>query len=177
MKYVLDIDGMMCQNSCGKTVENALRAVAGVNGVIVSFPLRAATVICNADVTDTDLCNAVEVVGFGAVPMSTRPPDVRLNVEGMMCQQSCGSTVESALGSVPGVLLAVIEFSKSEARVWGTASVVDLIDAVDSVGFEAELLSGGNINANKEDSPDLVIYIEDNNGMMQSSHNLLSFPH
>lgn len=165
MKFVLDIDGMMCQNSCGKTVEAALSRVEGVIGVIVSFPLRAATVICNPGLLETDLCDAVEAVGFGAVPMSTRPPSVVLQVTGMMCQKNCGTTVENALGGVPGVLLAVVDFGKSEARIWGTASIVDLIDAVDMVGFEATLLEGGGPIVNKkDDQPDLVFFIEDNHG-------------
>ena len=175
MKFVLDIEGMMCQNSCGSTVENALTAVPGVTGAVVSFPLHTATVICNADVTESDLCDAVEAVGFGAVPLSTRPPDVRLRVTGMMCQQSCGTTVENGLSGVPGVLLAIVDFSKSEARVWGTASVVDLIDAVDMVGFDAELLSGGQGAASKDNKPDLVVFIEDNNGNIIASNAVVIF--
>ena len=168
MKYVLDIEGMMCQNSCGSTVENALKSIPGVSGAIVSFPLHAATVICDPDVQESDLCDAVEAVGFGAVPLSTRPPDVRLRVTGMMCQQSCGTTVENALCGVPGVLLAAVDFSKAEARIWGTASIVDLIDAVEMVGFDAELLSGGSGAAPDTDKPDLVVFIEDNNGKCNS---------
>ncbi|CAM9120362.1 unnamed protein product, partial [Ectocarpus fasciculatus] len=162
MKFVLDVEGMMCQNSCGATVENALKAVPGVTGVIVSFPLHTATVLGDPELQEQDLIEAVEAVGFDAVPLSTLPPDVRLRVTGMMCQKSCGTTVETALGSVPGVILAVAEFGRSEARVWGTASVVDLMDAVDIVGFEAELLEGGASAGQKDEKPDLIIFVEDN---------------
>lgn len=164
MKFVLDVEGMMCQNSCGATVENALKAVPGVTGVIVSFPLHTATVLGDPELHEQDLIEAVEAVGFDAVPLSTLPPDVRLRVTGMMCQKSCGTTVETALGSVPGVILAVAEFGRSEARVWGTASVVDLMDAVDIVGFEAELLEGGASAGQKDEKPDLLIFVEDNEG-------------
>ena len=164
MKFVLDIEGMMCQNSCGATVEKALKAVSGVTGVIVSFPLHTATVLGGPDLKEADLIDAVEMVGFDAVPLSARPPDVRLRVTGMMCQKSCGTTVENALASVPGVILAIVEFSRSEARVWGTASVVDLMDAVDIVGFEAELLEGGASTGVKDEKPDLVVFVEDDEG-------------
>ena len=164
MKFVLDIDGMMCQASCGSTVEAALKGVPGVVGAIVSFPLHAATVICQGDVTEDQLVDAVETVGFGAVPLSTRPPDVRLRVTGMMCQKNCGSTVGNALSAVPGVLLAVVNFSASEARIWGTASFIDLMDAVDLVGFEAELIESAKSKGNEPDKPALILFIEDGKG-------------
>jgi copper chaperone CopZ len=35
---------MMCQNSCGRTVQEALNTVAGVTKVIVSFKLKEAQI-------------------------------------------------------------------------------------------------------------------------------------
>merc|ERR1719197_173357 len=62
---------------------------------------------------------------------------VILTVEGMMCQNNCGSTVQRALSNVEGVDKAEVSFVQKKATVWGSASVADLIDAVEMVGFDA----------------------------------------
>ena len=62
---------------------------------------------------------------------------ITLTVEGMMCQKSCGTTVENALSKVPGVVSAKASFKNSNAIIKGTASVKELIDAIDCVGFDA----------------------------------------
>lgn len=69
----------------------------------------------------------------------TGPPAHVLSIEGMMCQQSCGTTVENALRGVPGVSRAEASFRDANARVWGDVDVTLLIDAVECVGFGAEV--------------------------------------
>ncbi|CAM9761559.1 unnamed protein product, partial [Phaeothamnion confervicola] len=71
------------------------------------------------------------------------PPPVVLAVRGMMCQRSCGSTVQAALLVVPGVTRAEASFAESVARVWGSAPAAELIDALEEVGFDAEVRDGG----------------------------------
>jgi len=66
------------------------------------------------------------------------PPDVVLKVGGMMCQQSCGSTVENALRSVPRVRRAEASFARGDARIWGAATAADCVEAIEDVGFDAE---------------------------------------
>ncbi|CAN0546384.1 unnamed protein product, partial [Ectocarpus sp. 12 AP-2014] len=82
---------------------------------------------------------------------------VVLAVEGMMCQNNCGSTVRQALTSVPGVLRAEVSFAESRARVWtgdgssagGDPALLDsIVGAVESVGFGATVL------------PDVVLEVE-----------------
>lgn len=87
------------------------------------------------------LVDAVDAVGFGAAPLQEEdfqaidlaspapvpapasdptgaPPDVTLAIEGMMCQKNCGSTVQRALGGVPGVAAARVSFDEGQAWVW-----------------------------------------------------------
>ena len=64
-------------------------------------------------------------------------PTYRIAVRGMMCQDSCGTTVKAAIQSVKGVSKVVVCFSDKEARVWGDAAVSLIIDAISSVGFDA----------------------------------------
>ena len=60
-----------------------------------------------------------------------------LKVEGMMCQKSCGSTVEAATSRCPWCRVSKRSFENSNAIIVGTASAEELIDAIESVGFEA----------------------------------------
>ncbi|KAJ0410464.1 hypothetical protein P43SY_002796 [Pythium insidiosum] len=66
-----------------------------------------------------------------------------LVIEGMMCQKNCGTTVQNALTSVPGVDKAVVTFATHSARVMCSpesgVTPEDLVDAVESVGFGAML--------------------------------------
>ncbi|CAN0513140.1 unnamed protein product, partial [Scytosiphon promiscuus] len=43
---------------------------------------------------------------------------VELDVEGMMCQKNCGTTVRNALENVPGVARAEVSFAQRRARIW-----------------------------------------------------------
>ncbi|KAH9254649.1 hypothetical protein BASA81_007406 [Batrachochytrium salamandrivorans] len=62
-------------------------------------------------------------------------PQVVLQVEGMMCQKNCGTTVYNALIKVPGVKSAVVSFPNANAVVRGDVDVGLLIEAVEDVGF------------------------------------------
>lgn len=149
--FELAIDGMMCMKNCGTTVQSALRSVAGVATAVVSFDTHSARVVAmrGAQVTADDLIDAVESVGFGAAVVNDKrsaaavadPLVLELLVDGMMCQKNCGTTVENALRSVDGVLSAVVSFEKRLATVTltheGSASLEDLIDMVECVGFVA----------------------------------------
>ena len=70
---------------------------------------------------------------------SSTPPTHVLAIEGMMCQQSCGSTVANALRNVPGVSRAEASFADHNASVWGDVAVAVRSDAVECVGFGAEV--------------------------------------
>eukprot|EP00752_Nemacystus_decipiens_P009679 g8648.t1 len=152
---VLEVGGMMCQKNCGTTVRQALEGVPGVLRAEVSFAQRRARVwaasgsspgMVQAATTTSAaaaaaLVDAVEAVGFEAAVA----PAAVLAVEGMMCQNSCGSTVKGALEAVPGVSRAEVSFPQKRAWVWGGGdggggyplSVGALVDAVLTVGFEA----------------------------------------
>lgn len=94
-------------------------------------------------VEEQELVDALECVGFEA---SVAPGGV-LEVEGMMCQRNCGSTVKGGLEAVPGVERAEVSFAEKRARVWWTRGVgaslplSTLVDAVEAVGFGARVVS------------------------------------
>ena len=153
---VLEVEGMMCQKNCGSTVKAALDNLPGVAKTEVSFAEKRARVWGSDGgrgfPSAEELVEAVEAVGFGAEVS----PDVVLEVEGMMCQNNCGTTVRKALESVPGVARVEVSFPLKRAKVWtdvsssgrllrragfssgeGEESDSPLVIAVESVGFEA----------------------------------------
>lgn len=136
----LKIDGMMCQASCGSTVETALLSVDGVKSAKASYPSGEALVwwVSGATASVEQAIEAVEAVGFGAAVMNA----VVLEVDGMMCQASCGATVQAALLHVDGVESANVSYPDKQAVVVGSASTASLIAAVEAVGFDARVASG-----------------------------------
>jgi len=144
---VLRVEGMMCQKNCGTTVTNCLSRCDGVKDVIVSFPHGAAVVKCNCKVDE--LVESVDMVGFDCEEVVDaseckriydlvvpRTPVV-LNIEGMMCQKNCGTTVHNALLKCSGVENAIVSFQHTSAVVYGNTSVEELVDMVEMIGFDA----------------------------------------
>ncbi len=82
-------------------------------------------------------CEGKAVSAPPAAPVQTQVHD--LAVSGMTCA-SCVRSVEGALGAVPGVQGAQVNFAVGRARVTAAASVTldDLVKAVESAGYDAE---------------------------------------
>ena len=80
-------------------------------------------------------------------PMMTTPrgrtpsftDQVTLRVDGMVCEH-CSADVEAALSGVVGVVSAVVDLSRKQATVHGTASAAALVAAVSATGKQAMLL-------------------------------------
>lgn len=141
---VLAVGGMMCQQNCGTTVRQALEAVPWVSRAEVSFAQKRARVWGGGGsegvgLRSAELVDAIETIGFEAA----EAPAVELEVSGMMCQNSCGTTVRQALENVAGVSRAEVSFAEKRARVWGSSgggvllSTGTLVEAVVTVGFDA----------------------------------------
>ncbi|MBP7677048.1 MAG: heavy metal translocating P-type ATPase, partial [Thermoanaerobaculia bacterium] len=78
----------------------------------------------------------------GAAPLAVPAagPEVELAVSGMHCA-SCVGRIESALGKVPGVSLAVVDLLSGRARVRLADPALPLerlVEAVSAVGYEAK---------------------------------------
>ena len=79
----------------------------------------------------------------GAAPLAPPPvdgPEVELSVKGMHCA-SCVGRIETALGKLPGVSLAVVDLLSGRARVRlsdPSLAVERLVDAVAGAGYEAQ---------------------------------------
>ncbi len=142
---VLIVEEMMCETSCVPTVVSALKGLAGVKQAeLISLASKLIKIQHDKNVTTKQLISAVEGVGFGAEEIRSRKPTIVLNVEGMMCQKNCGSTVANTLRNNSNVLWAVAVFESKEALVWtaqpvASALIQQLINSVEAVGFDCSL--------------------------------------
>lgn len=148
MKVELPIYGMHCQN-CVKKVHAALTAVSGAEQVVVS--LDESRVEVTGDATEQALTDAIVECGYDVVaPAESRedgPPaangqprgvPVQLDVRGMSCA-SCVNTVEKALGRVPGVVSATVNYADQSAFIMTDGEVDALIVAVRDAGYDASV--------------------------------------
>jgi len=200
----LSVEGMMCQNSCGSTVENAL--LQSCHGDVVNAHVShrdKSAIVCvdlhhkdqhrpnlifdldekrsggGCQILDNELQKVVEAVGFDCALISACYSHtaymfyiITLGVEGMMCQKSCGSTVQNALlkscrGNVVNVhvshrnknaivcvdlqqmqeLLPLDISNKDKKSTFHEVVFMELRNSVETVGFDCMLISSMFSNA------------------------------
>lgn len=130
----LPVQGMTCA-SCVAHVEDALKAVPGVAGVVVNLGAQRATLKYDPGrVRVADLTRAVDAVGYRVPTLETV-----LDVRGMTCA-SCVGHVERALTDLDGVTAAVVNLGSGTARVTHIPDIVGvpaLKQAVQASGYTA----------------------------------------
>ncbi len=132
----LSIEGMTCA-SCAGRVDRALRAVPGVEAVVVN-PVTHVADVRPATVDARTLAEAVEAAGY-----SVTRGEITLRIDGMTCA-SCIGRVERVLRAVPGVIDASVNLATERARVVVPAGddealIARLIAAVADAGYAASL--------------------------------------
>ncbi len=73
----------------------------------------------------------------------------RLSISGMSCA-GCVASVEQAIKSVDGVLIANVNFAEHTATVEGEVSAETLVDAIRAAGYDAAQLTGAEDESEKE---------------------------
>eukprot|EP00931_Biecheleriopsis_adriatica_P075603 TRINITY_DN49426_c0_g1_i1.p1 TRINITY_DN49426_c0_g1~~TRINITY_DN49426_c0_g1_i1.p1 ORF type:complete len:1105 (-),score=230.43 TRINITY_DN49426_c0_g1_i1:29-3112(-) len=145
----LKVEGMTCA-SCVGTVERALLAVPGVSAADVNLLMKRAEVTFEGTQVK-DILEAVDDVGFDAELLNqttaragVEKPEVIavFKVGGMTCA-SCVGAVESAITEVEGVRSASVSLlgHRAEVRFASPASASAIAEAVEDIGFEAELIN------------------------------------
>jgi Cu+-exporting ATPase len=144
----LPVEGMSCA-SCVTTIEGAIGNIEGVEQVNVNLATEKASVTFSNGTVDLDrLVDAVADVGY-SIPVE----QVTLPIGGMTCA-SCVTTIEGALGGVPGVVGATVNLATAKATVSyvpGVASLQDFKKAVAEVGYEVLVTSDGSAADDEED--------------------------
>ena len=141
----LEVSGMHC-SACSTAVEKALLAVPGVERASVSLALHQAEVVITPNTaSETELLDAVTACGFEAKSLIRADSNVvNLRVSGMSCA-ACSSAVEAALRRLPGVADAGVNLLAGTAEVRfdpGTTGPRHILEAIESSGFDAEIISG-----------------------------------
>lgn len=137
MKTEIKISGMTC-GACSSAVTHALESVSGVEDANVSLVTEVAIVNHNDDVSVLDLVTAVEDAGFDATVCDSIEK-VSLKIFGMTCS-ACSASIESALGSLPGVVSATVNLTTEEAVVEYDAQQMGMrriVGAIEDAGFDA----------------------------------------
>jgi len=110
-KITLQIAGMTC-SACVAHNEEALSALPGVTKAVVNLATGKASVEYDpAKVSLAAMRKAVADVGYEVVL-----DKVQLKIGGMNCQ-ACASNIETAVGALPGVGRAVVNFAAGSASV------------------------------------------------------------
>ncbi|HEY8489258.1 MAG TPA: heavy metal translocating P-type ATPase [Thermaerobacter sp.] len=131
----LPIEGMTCA-ACANRIERGLKKMDGVAEAAVNLALERAHVRFDPQrVSVADMAARVRDLGYD-VPLQP----LRLVISGMTCA-ACVNRVERALRRVPGVVEASVNLATGTGAVRvvpGTATVADLVGAVQAAGYEAE---------------------------------------
>eukprot|EP00040_Diaphanoeca_grandis_P036846 m.237003 g.237003 ORF g.237003 m.237003 type:complete len:1321 (-) comp33697_c0_seq1:33-3995(-) len=154
----IKVEGMTC-DSCSASIEDMLGHRNGVLKIAVSWQQGFAQIRYNpAVISATELCEAIEDMGFDATPPSTTPSRttsseslgsaaknkmVQIAIEGMTCG-SCTASIEDVIGHHDGVLEIKVSLAEEIAMIHykpSTTSPNALVDAIDDMGFTARLTS------------------------------------
>ncbi|WP_073556623.1 heavy metal translocating P-type ATPase [Fischerella major] len=102
----LKLRGMSCA-SCAKTIEDTIRSVDGVNQCSVNFGAEQATVTYDKRKTNPKaICDAVDAVGYSAMPMQDEDLFTTDDIEQQTCQAENRSLVRKVW--VGGMISAIL---------------------------------------------------------------------
>ncbi|KAF3780725.1 putative copper-transporting ATPase [Nymphaea thermarum] len=143
---VFKIGGIECA-TCASSIESSVRNLPGIINVAVSILQGQVLVRYTPEIINVkEIKEAIEDSGFQVEMLDLQDIAVcRLRIKGMACT-SCSESIERSLMMVDGVKKAVVGLAIEEARIHFDPSVTNpeqLIQAVDSAGFEADIISSG----------------------------------
>lgn len=149
-KATFEVTGMEC-SACACSIEKSVKRISGVVDATVSFLNNKAFVVFHpASLNEQEIGNAIADAGFAATlqddDINERSTKIcRLRITGMTCT-ACSSSVETALEKLAGVQKCSVALTTEEAEIHYDVkkiSCAQLIDAVEEMGFLAELINTG----------------------------------
>jgi len=135
--FDLPVAGMRCAG-CASRLERSLREQPTVKNASVNLASERAHIEADG-ATLADMVSAIQQAGY-QVPQR----EVELALSGLRCA-SCAGTVERALSSVPGVIVASVNLASEQAhvRLLQATDSAALLHAVKQAGYQAKLLESG----------------------------------
>ncbi|KAJ6612501.1 Cu-transporting P-type ATPase [Mycena sp. CBHHK59/15] len=137
-KCDLRIEGMTC-GSCVEAIEGMLREQNGIHSIKVALLAERGVVEYDPSVWDADkIISEISDIGFDAALIpQTRADTVTLRIYGMTCG-SCTSTIETGLGSVPGITsTCTVQFDRA------LIGPREMVERIEDMGFDAMLADHG----------------------------------
>lgn len=151
------VDGMHCQ-SCVQSIEGQIGPLSGVSHIQVSLQDGAALIVHRPLlVTQQELRDQIEDMGFGAVVLANDPPGpdisywqntlsssiqtVTIWIVGMTCN-SCVQSIEGRISQMRGVQSIVVSLKEEKGTVTFDPSLTEpeqLRAAIEDMGFDASL--------------------------------------
>jgi len=128
----IDVSGMTCAN-CASTVAGAVTALDGVRDADVNFATDGGTVEYDSEAVSLgEIYAAIEDAGYDPVD-----DDRTITVTDMSCA-NCATTIEDAVGDLPGVVSVDANYATDEVNVRYDPAAVDfesVYDAVEDAGY------------------------------------------
>ena len=143
-KSKLAISGMTCA-SCVQSIQNYVGSQEGIKNVNVNLLSESAEVEYDPAVIDpAKILDLVDDIGYKAEEISeSTGGEVQLSISGMTCA-SCVNSIEGYVKSLDGVSDISVNLSTETGKIVFDSSSVgvrDLIDAIDDLGYHAEIKS------------------------------------
>ncbi|WP_114110100.1 heavy metal translocating P-type ATPase [Thalassospira xiamenensis] len=147
-EVTLQIGGMNCA-SCAGRIEKALAKLPGVSSE-VNLALNSAHITFDRDQTSVGkLADTIRSAGYSVADESRS-----FDIDGMTCA-NCALRVEKALGKLPGVTEASVNFALERADIRALPGQVgdeDVIAAVEKAGYHAVSRNKSNPTDGQQDS-------------------------
>ena len=144
-KCWLRVEGMTCA-SCVASIERHGAKLEGVKSILVALMAAKAEVDYNPSrTTPSRVAEAISSLGFptSVLENSLAKGEVEISIKGMTCS-SCVHLIESSLLKMPGISAASVALSTEKGKVSFDPSTMgsrDVVEAVNSLGFTASLIS------------------------------------
>ncbi|KAM9766558.1 copper-transporting ATPase 2 [Menidia menidia] len=152
------VDGMHCQ-SCVRSIQGRIGDLPGVSHIQVSLQDSLAAIVFQpVHVTQQELRDKIEEMGFGAVISDEDPPSggseywqldqltvtpqtVSIGIVGMTCS-SCVQSIEGRISQMSGVRSVTVSLKEQEGTIQFDPSLTEpeqLRAAIEDMGFDAAL--------------------------------------
>ncbi|XP_056011755.1 copper-transporting ATPase 1-like isoform X3 [Ostrea edulis] len=158
-KCFLRVTGMTCA-SCVATIEKNLLKVEGIHSCLVALMAQKAEVKYDpAYLLPSQIATKISNLGFEATVLENEgfgQGVVELLITGMTCS-SCVHMIESSILKKPGVLSASVALSTCKGKFTYNPEVTGpraIIEAIKSLGYEAELYADSDKDAARYDHRD-----------------------
>ncbi|CAN6476291.1 unnamed protein product [Victoria cruziana] len=143
---VFKIGGIECA-TCASSIESSVGNLRGITNVAVSILQGQALIRYKPEfINVNEIKEAIEDSGFLVEMLDSQDIAVcRLRIKGLACT-SCSESVERSLMMIDGVKKVAVGLAIEEAKIHFDPTVTNpeqLIQAIDSAGFEAALITSG----------------------------------